>query len=713
METLLFTGLSNALVAAVLALVAFAASRLTRSAPLAHFLWTLVLLKLVSPPLLEVDLRPAARLFEVRPSQDPPPPAVVDAAAAPRTPAATLGQIGSDWPFESSTVDLEVEAPADAVLPASTPLHRLPPIEESPAPDPLPVATALPAHGRWSPDPALLAGVAWLSGSLLWSALAASRILRFRRLLRNARPAPAEIVEEVRCVAKRMELKRAPAVVVVAATISPLVWTLGARATLVLPGELLSSLGAKERRTLLAHELAHLRRRDHWWRLLELLLLALYWWLPVAWWARGQLRKVEEECCDGWVDWAFPEHRREYAGTLLRTVDFLSRSPAALPEGVSGMGQVSLLRRRLTMILQGRLTRRLPAAGQVLLVSLAALVLPWAAGLSSQDEPGVGQATPPAERAAPPAEAGGKSLPPSPVHEPEAGDDDAWPATEPSRRPDDQREQLNLLLLQLRRIMEEINSPDRINVPAGLGAPGANRPGQRRVAGPRAFRFEGEVVSVLDPRSGKTLWMSLMGEDVVNAERAQDGKTLRVRTRGKTVVLDVATGKILQEDKFAVDPAEPGNARGAARTQSLSMRLDPYGPRSLYGTMAAETGGALAGPRVDLVGLADALIEAEGAARSAQSRLESPVDSPTEAKSARIQADTAARKADLLRRMARSALKRTSDEVKRLEELEVTAKVRFNAQQVPVESLAAISGRLGQARLAVDLLEEILAEPRQ
>src|SRR6185503_3390217 len=63
MEPLLFTGLSNALLAAGLALVAFAVSRISRSAPLRHFLWTLVLLKLLTPPVLEIDLRPAARFL--------------------------------------------------------------------------------------------------------------------------------------------------------------------------------------------------------------------------------------------------------------------------------------------------------------------------------------------------------------------------------------------------------------------------------------------------------------------------------------------------------------------------------------------------------------------------------------------------------------------------------------------------------------------------
>ncbi len=52
--------LSNAVVAALLALAAAALSALCRRPALAHRLWLLVLLKLVTPPLFPVHLPPAA-----------------------------------------------------------------------------------------------------------------------------------------------------------------------------------------------------------------------------------------------------------------------------------------------------------------------------------------------------------------------------------------------------------------------------------------------------------------------------------------------------------------------------------------------------------------------------------------------------------------------------------------------------------------------------
>jgi len=75
---------------------------------------------------------------------------------------------------------------------------------------------------------------------------------------------------------------------------------------ILLPRDLWAELSEEQRDTLLLHELAHLRRRDHWVRRLELVVLGLYWWLPVAWWACRCLHEAEEECCDAWVIEQFP-----------------------------------------------------------------------------------------------------------------------------------------------------------------------------------------------------------------------------------------------------------------------------------------------------------------------------------------------------------------------------------------------------------------------
>ena len=69
--------------------------------------------------------------------------------------------------------------------------------------------------------------------------------------------------------------------------------------------------------------------------------MGLYWWHPVVWYARRELREAEEQCCDAWVVATLPGAGRAYASALLDTLDFLSAAPPAVPLLASGLGQVS------------------------------------------------------------------------------------------------------------------------------------------------------------------------------------------------------------------------------------------------------------------------------------------------------------------------------------------------------------------------------------
>ena len=131
---------------------------------------------------------------------------------------------------------------------------------------------------------------------------------------------------------------------------------------------------------MLAHELAHLKRGDHWVRRLELLVLGLHWWNPVAWvgpaaggGVRGTLLRR------AWVAWALPGAAEAYAEALVATAAFLAGHRLPRASGATGAGRVSPLRRRLSMILRdpssGSGAR--PAPGAALIFGgLCLLVLP-------------------------------------------------------------------------------------------------------------------------------------------------------------------------------------------------------------------------------------------------------------------------------------------------------------------------------------------------
>ena len=159
-----------------------------------------------------------------------------------------------------------------------------------------------------------------------------------------------------------------------------MLWAIGSRPRLLVPSELWSATSLDERTSLLLHELAHLKRRDHWVRWLELIVGGLYWWHPAVWWGRRLLREAEEQCCDAWVVWAMPKGAKTYATALLTALEFVSgaRTAPAASSATSGNGHVSCLKRRLKMIVRAQTPKGLSWAGRLAVLAVAVFLLPLA-----------------------------------------------------------------------------------------------------------------------------------------------------------------------------------------------------------------------------------------------------------------------------------------------------------------------------------------------
>jgi beta-lactamase regulating signal transducer with metallopeptidase domain len=365
MQTLLEFGLSNAIMATVLAAVAACVARLCRRPAVVHALWLLVLLKLVTPPLIRIPMSwPMPRdVAEAAPTESP----AMKEGLPEDSGSIQVAMASPGDKFEAEVLALllqEAREQQEALRQASVAEIAVnPPVTEEKAL----WKRAIQAAPPW------LAGL-WLSGSVVWFAVAIIRIRRFQSLLRLGYPAPESIQREVHTLAARMDMRQVPEIWFVPGRISPLLWALGGNARLVVPEDLWRQLEPEPRSTLLAHELAHARRRDHWTRWLEFVSLGLYWWHPVAWWARHELQQAEEQCCDAWVVHTFPWAGKAYARALLKTVSFLDSQPA-VPPVASGAGHVQSLKRRLNMIVRTPLSPRAPwfVNASLLLAGLAIL----------------------------------------------------------------------------------------------------------------------------------------------------------------------------------------------------------------------------------------------------------------------------------------------------------------------------------------------------
>src|ERR1051326_1998675 len=149
------------------------------------------------------------------------------------------------------------------------------------------------------------------------------------------------------------------------------------RPTIFLPAEAARWTEAR-RRTVLLHELAHVRRGDTATHLIARAALALYWWNPMAWVAWREFLKEREKAADDLV-WAAGAGQSEYAGHLLEVARTMQSAPAAA--AAIAMARPSQLEGRLLAILADGVNRRQLGRGTAWIAAAAAiaLVVPLAA----------------------------------------------------------------------------------------------------------------------------------------------------------------------------------------------------------------------------------------------------------------------------------------------------------------------------------------------
>jgi beta-lactamase regulating signal transducer with metallopeptidase domain len=346
MNDVFLFALHNTIAALVLALFVHGLTRIWRNPPLAHALWLLVLLKLVAPPVMRVDWRM------------PQPPGLGTAT-------------GQEIARASHTAEDTTKSQPRMVEWT----------EARPAAQPSPARMAAYEYASrigllWNRGRPMLLGF-WLAGTGLCSLVAAVRIARFERLLRDTLPAPERVQRLAEEIAGKLGVPRVPRLRSLASVSVPFLWCAGRRPTIVLPLGLLDQLDDQGSTLIVAHELAHLRRRDHWVRGFELIVSTIYWWNPLVWVIRRQIHQSEELCCDAWVRWTFPDAARRYAEVMLKAAESLnvSRVGAPLMPASPFLSSISL-KGRIEMILECRFAPYLSRRSMLAVALFALFVLP-------------------------------------------------------------------------------------------------------------------------------------------------------------------------------------------------------------------------------------------------------------------------------------------------------------------------------------------------
>lgn len=162
------------------------------------------------------------------------------------------------------------------------------------------------------------------------------------------------------------------------------------RTRIVLPADFEGRYDATEQMLILAHEVTHARRRDGWWCLLAQLVVAVFWFHPLAWWALTALRHDQELACDAAVLREHGNRRRSYANAMLKT----QSTGLALPIGCPWSPRHPLTERiaMLKLPLPGRLSRTVGSVAGVALACLVAGVV-YAASAPAGDRRGTSPAS--------------------------------------------------------------------------------------------------------------------------------------------------------------------------------------------------------------------------------------------------------------------------------------------------------------------------------
>ena len=331
---------SSLLITAVFALD-FSLRRKVRAA-VRYSLWLVVLVKLLLPPSLAL---PTGLAWWLCPSAQPPP--------KPRTTSymVTYGPV------------------ARPILPAQNASVSAPP-----------------------PPPRMsLAAWSFVTSGVISLGLLGWMLLRWRRVAQDVRRAiapPAWLAELLAATCRQAGINRPVPLRLTDHPMSPAVCGLF-RPVILLPRSVVARLAPHRLRTVLLHELFHLRRCDVWINFVQTLLNIAYFWHPFLWLANARIRRLREEAVDDAVMLALRDDAETYAPTLLEVAKLAFDRPLTSLGLVGILESRNALRKRIERLLNFRAPQR---AGLSLLsilgiLTFTALAVPMGEAPSNLTQP--------------------------------------------------------------------------------------------------------------------------------------------------------------------------------------------------------------------------------------------------------------------------------------------------------------------------------------
>ncbi len=320
------------------------------SARLRYGIWLLVLVKLVLPPSLALPTGINYWLGRYLPSA---PVAAVSPAPVSPAPSVVFPPLTVQAPLGRDTVTIQ-----EQTLPAAASGTKMAPLRRP----------------GW-----MLLG--WAVGVSTLAVLVLRRIASAGKLLRRSRPAPEQMAAllEERCadlhVITKVTLRLTDEIH------SPCVCGF-LRPVILLPSSLPARLWPHGLRTILTHELTHVKRWDPWVSLAQTALQIIYFWHPLVWVANTKLRDLREFAVDETVVTTCRSQAECYTNTLIDIAEMAFRKPAFSLRLIGIAESKRALERRIKHMLNRRIWKRatLGPAGLLVILAAGAALIPMGRG---------------------------------------------------------------------------------------------------------------------------------------------------------------------------------------------------------------------------------------------------------------------------------------------------------------------------------------------
>lgn len=187
--------------------------------------------------------------------------------------------------------------------------------------DPIPInenlntATAVSGAAKFPWRSALL--YVWIAASLILVLRLLVTFVLGIRLLNRALPLNSDKIEQAIHLSKtKLGISKEVKIYSSNKISSPVIWCWNRTPVLLVPSTTGRSNNEIDWTSVLCHELAHYKRKDHIVGLLVELTVCILPWHPLLWWAKSHLIILSEQACDDWVV-ATDQPGTDYAESLL------------------------------------------------------------------------------------------------------------------------------------------------------------------------------------------------------------------------------------------------------------------------------------------------------------------------------------------------------------------------------------------------------------